>query len=431
MDSAVTSSRQVNKVKIIDIVSYILLFVGARYFSSPSISGILLLLSLTIIIFSNIETTFACLMFQMLINDNLTVFSVVSYSILVDAIFVIKCVFQFRVIKKKNDMYMLLIVFLGQMVSALLYDTQLKDIISLFLCLSIYIFVSENYKKVVSADAIVPICICSVASGCLLSIMNDKREYDWQRFSGIWNDENFCGFYCIIGLLFCAIFLFSKNKSIFKRLISISCILLFVYTATLTLSRSFIYGVTLLALIGMGMIFFDRRIKPIYKLLILILGITAMYFIVTKSFSIIIDQRGLTSTTGDDWTNNRFLYSENALNAYSKSPIAWISGVGINNIPRFVEKFGFIGRATHNTYVDFIIQFGAVQGVLGIFYIIRTALKLKNVEAKKFEKWIAIVILFYMAVLTMTQYEFLYLFLGLMEGCVIDSYEKSINVLSD
>lgn len=321
MDSTVTESIQVNKVKIIDVVSYVLLFVGARFFSSPSISGILLLLSLTVIIFSNIETTFVCLMFQMLINDNLTIFSVISYSILVDAIFVIKCVFQFRVIKKKNNMYMLLIVFLGQMISLLLYDTQLKDIISLFFFLSIYIFVSENYKKIVSMNAIVPTCICSVASGCLLSIMNDKRSYDWQRFSGIWNDENFCGFYCIIGMLFCVIFLLSKNKSIFKCLIVISCILLFVYTATLTLSRSFIYGVTLLAVIGMGMIFFDRRIKPIYKLLILILGITAMYFIVTKSFSIIIDQRGLTSTTGDDWTNNRFLYSENALNAYSKSPI--------------------------------------------------------------------------------------------------------------
>lgn len=431
MNNTATGLIQVNKVRIIGVISYMFLFVGARYFFPSSISSILLLLSLIITIFNNIETTFACLMFQMLINDNLTVFSIVSYSILVDAIFVIKCVFQFRVIKKKNNMYMLLIIFLGQMISSLLYGTQLKDIISLFLCLTIYIFVSENYKKLVCTDTIVSIGICSVTSGCLLSVMNDTREYDWQRFSGIWNDENFCGFYCIIGLLFCIIFIFNKNKSILNRLMVISCIALLVYTATLTLSRSFIYGVALLAAFGMVMIFLDRRIKPIYKICLLIFGGIAMYFIVTKSFSVIIEQRGLTSTTGGDWTNNRFLYSENALHAYSKSPISWFVGVGINNVPRFVEEFGYIGRATHNTYVDFIVQFGFVQGALGIFYILRTALRLKNVEIKKPEKWIAIILLFYMAVLTVTQYEFLYLFIGLMEGCVVNSYEKSIDVLSD
>lgn len=412
------------------IVVYMLLFVVARHIDTASVSGSLLLLSLGIMAISNLETAFACLFFQMFISDSLTLFSLVSYSVLVNALFVGKCVLKVGVVRNKRKIYAMFILLMGQIIAMLTYNAQLKDIISLSLYMLIFIFISEQNEFFSITESIKLIGVLSVACGCLLSILNDTREYSWERFSGIWNDVNFCGFYCIIALIFYVLYIVKKNNPLFIRLLISPLALFIVYTATLTLSRSFVFGIAILGGCALVLLVKDKRIKTIYKIGALFIGAIVMYFIVANSFSVIIDQRGLISTTGEDWTNNRFLYSENALKVFGDSPIAWLTGAGINNVPQFVERFGYIGRATHNTYVDLIVQFGVIQGLFAIWYIVRIVGKLMKIKLTQPEKWMAIILLFYMAVLTITQYEFFYLFIGLFEGSVKKHHEKSINVLS-
>lgn len=395
-------------VKTILVFTYALLFCLARTkMLGDSVSSLLLLLALIIVCIARTQYAFSCMLFSLFISDGLMFFSIVSFQALIDLIVTLKLIASVKL--SRRSLIIIGIMALLQIISIFTFDNSYMNVIS-FLVRIVMLFCIIDSNDLICSEVADVGCI-SVVAGSIIGLLFYQVEY-WQRFSAVWNDENFCGMYCLLGIAFALTMIFRTNK---RRIIfpSFALVILFI-TATKTWSRSFIF-ITCLVL-AMALLFFmkQRSIKPIWKVIIITLSIIGFYLVLTYSFGIIIAKRGLFSTDGSDWSNGRMQVMLDTFRVFADDFKALLFGCGAENVPNLRVFYGLSAAVTHNTYVDLFIQFGFIEGLLITLFIFITYVKgVRFLSKTSAAFWMLTIPLIYMATLSITQYTFFYVAMGL------------------
>jgi len=401
---------------------FFLIFAVFNYINNNGIF-IYLIICFVLFICTNFDEALLLFCFTLPLSDGLTVFnSMLSYCAIMDVIFLIKLIYNhFKKCNSFNTVHisMILLLILGQFLTVIIWKNSIINVLKYSVNMLIFYYLYVDYKYISRKNLIPNMFMFSVFSGAVISISMKTNIINGLRFSGIWNDENFAGMYSIIGVV-SAIFFLKKN--IIKRIwIAFPVILIIIFTATLSLSRSFVYIIVILSIVSFFLLLYTKNVNVFYKVILICIFVVIFYLLFSLSLKYIINMRGLASS-GSDWTNSRIEYTKNGLYSFFEEPIAWFTGVGVDNVPNFSDSHGYQPRATHNTYVDFIVQFGIFQGILIIIIIKKYFLRsIINKNSNSFEIWIIFVIILYMITLTLTQYEILYFSLG----CFMSLYSNN------
>lgn len=423
MDEHLSFSSNIAKTRVSPLVIlYIVVFLIARtgQLSSVFTSGCLFL-GLVLVFVSKKEHGLMCLFFTCFISDNMILVGGVSYEAVLDIIVLIKyCKLE---MERKSFLAVLIIIF-GQIISIITYNNSIMNVLSLAVRMLLMVYIIYDDSVISFRELIPHIAMLSVTSGAIIGLLFYSPKYEWQRFSGLWNDDNFCGMYCLVAMILS--FYLIINKSKLRNAIPLVCLTICTYTATKTWSRSFIFITCAVFALFLFCMLHNKEMNPSLKFIVIAFCIIGFGLIANYSFSVIIEQRGLTYTASDsDWTHGRLELTGNALKVVFNDIKAFLFGSGVNNVPSMVAANGYTAMATHNTFADFVVQFGVPIGVLN-YFILGTVLRkgvLSNCE-KDGSFWVFIIVLLYGACLTLTQYTIFYISLGFFINRIVFTQER-------
>lgn len=402
--------------EILKILCFVIVLASAVYFQSGSISTILQLMSIAIFLLLNCEKEVVCILCQTLITDSLMIVPGLSYTPVLIGLFLVKGIFSDdikHVFSGAQNKQIICIIIFVQLFSIVTFNNDIVNVFRLIFNLVVLLFFSNFSFNCFQKRDTIPVSIAiTVLLGCVIS---NFRSYSVDnlgvlRFSGIWNDENFCGMYGLMGVVSAA-FAYKYDKK--NLVVAVPTVLAVMYIELLSMSRTYIYVLALLTLYFLYYIYNNKNVKSVYKfLLIIVLAIGAYYFFIKIVFPI-SEARGLTSTKDSDWTSGRATSSLNSLYTFIDEPISWLLGFGILNSTPVKVKHGFHALASHNTYVDFLVEYGLILFVVFISRIVKYCMRFvkKRGSIGHFD-YLCLIVLIYMATLTMGQYTIMYIIGG-------------------
>lgn len=426
-------SKKINKFYFNDwgAVLKVILFMtllGVGVYSEGTGRSVFLIISLLYFLMLGHATSVICLLCHTVICDSLFIVPSVSYGSIVIILFILKGVVGKRVFFSKPLLSVFFILGL-QFLSVVIFDNELINVIRFTLNLLILAFFYTFSFSVFKRKDIVPIAVSyTILIGGLISINMSYSVDDIgiMRFSGIWNDENFCGMYCLLGII-SSIYAIIYNK--WNAIIAIPAILISMYMETLTMSRTFIYVMAFVSLFMLYVLLKNKSVNPIIKILVSIIMVILVVVVYDRVVSSVMDARGLVSSEGG-WTNNRGLYSGESLKAFWETPLTWLMGCGISNCVHLKEMLHLQPYASHNTYVDMLVEMGIPITFAIISYIITYVIgSLKSITKLKYYDILCLTVMLYMGTLSLGQYSFLYIIFGIMLNRITFNKNSNLNMI--
>ena len=380
---------------------------------------VFLVSALTLMTFFKEPDVALCFLAQTFMCDDLKLAPSLSFSSIAALILIIK---TFIFCRKHNfsQKYIVTIycIILLQVATILIYNNEIINIIRLGINLLVLLYfinyssIFKNYDKV-TVPAIVSL---TVMLACLLGINRSYYVDDLGvlRFSGIWIDDNFCGMYCVLGILSSIYSVFLTRKSL---IFAIPSILLALYMGSLSMSRTFIYVMIILAFFLILSVLKNKSFGIFYKIILVAFCFVGIVYFMNNIAANIIEARGAINVGGGgDFTNGRIESSLQSLKVWEHTPLAWIIGIGSTNTYHIKAMFDLYPQASHNTYVDILVEFGIIIFIYILFIIFKFFRKflLENSSSIPYTVFFSIVVLCYMGTLTMGQYSILYIAIGMM-----------------
>lgn len=397
------------------LILFVLMLAGGVWLEGGNRTVLLVGALLVMLCLSRENMAIAFLM-QAFVTDNLFVVSSLSFSSLATILFVVKCVILNKKSGIKISEYLMVGgIILLQSLSLVAYGNEIINVVRFALNLLVLLYFSHYSMQSLKMPIALPMMVSFVVLiGCLISLQRSTSfEYlGVMRYSGIWNDENFCGMYCVLGIIssIYAIYLYKR-----AWILAVPSIFAATYVATLGMSRTFIFVVMLISLYLVFSTLSNKQSSPIVKIAMLCVVLVGLYFFLTRSAAFIISNRGLVSEGGGDWTSNRFHLAGQALDVFLGHPFAWFAGCGISNTVNFRLLENLDPMASHNSYVDLLVELGIPTFIFVMGGIVQFVIKaVRNVSILSYERLMSLVILLFMGTLTLGQYSILYIVLGMM-----------------
>lgn len=415
-----------NYIQYTIVLLYVFLLSFGVYFEEPYrlpfLLGSLVLMALAKDVFLPI-----CFFCSTLITDNLQLSESISYGAIAPVVFVFKELFsERRYAFNKKLVVAVCALLIFQFISIASFNNNDITLFRMSVNLIVFLYFTQFSASDNRIASFFPAMLTlTVGLGCLISFF---RSFDYEflgvvRYSGIWNDDNFCSMYCLLGIVSAIVAVFVNKKIAF---LAIPAIGIELYTATMAMSRTFIFVSLIMTLLVIYNMMMDRKVSSIRKIGILLLGLVLLWIFWNNSASFIISNRGLVNE-GDDWSNNRLRYTNDALQLFINNPVSWFFGVGLGNGPGAKKYMGYEMQCSHNTFVDLFVEPGLIFGLLIFALIIRYLyIVLLKVRQTKFENIIPLVMLLYMSALTMTQYSILYVILGMIVNRTIGNNQENL-----
>ncbi len=358
----------------------------------------------------------------------------IPYKTIIEIIFLTHAIFLRKYIRiRKEFVICLTIILMFQLVAIINFNqTPINIIIFIVNILLMYVLGEITYK---SGRSFFKSSLIYFALGTIFSLVaglyRDTSE-SWERFEGLWTDPNFLGMFCIIAIL--SLIIISEMR--LKLLIFLSPLLsLIMYCGHKTSSRTFAIALVF-SFIHIGIVLNKKKkLNLLFRCVATGVGLCLFIFIVNKYFLSIVNSRGLISKTGEDWSNGRIADTLRLFGEWKKYFTAISFGVGINNSFEFLYSHSIRAKASHNTFVDSIIEFGILGfgplSVLLMSWFKKFRLSLKGIWS--LEGSLIMIIPLYSLTLSLLKYDFFYMFLGLMPYILSKKgrleNEKSYNVL--
>lgn len=313
---------------------------------------------------------------------------------------------------KQRVSYMFLLILVTftaqQIFTIFLFGQNVLNIFSLVLNIFIiYVIYNSYIEKRLDLKK----SVLSLSYGLLLSIILSYfteqsilvLEY-WERYTGLWNDPNFFGFYCLMAasLLYVVI-----DRNLINKYFGIIMILVILYFGFQTMSRTyiFVFVLSITPYILFNFIFVKGTLKNKVSLFLLLLsGILILVLIIIPEIDSI---RGIVSTNSSDWTNSRITDTIYLLNTVVSEPKSIIFGFGYDNSVSIIRQVTSSDKVSHNTYFDLLFEFGVVlfliMSYIGIRLFRKVLLRFKIVLSVNFIP--VYILLFYLLTLSMLQFD--------------------------
>lgn len=386
-------------------------------YSQGSTQTISLCLALFLMAILKEENVAVCFIAQTFMCDNLMLLPSLSFASLAAGVLIVRCVVMGNKgnIGPKNIPFILLLLVI-QVFSIVIYGNTLNNVIRF--CVNIFvIFYFANYSKIFQTKnlALIPSVVSiTVLIACVLgvgkaSIMDDLGVL---RFSGIWLDDNFCGMYCILGIISSIYAIWVTRKALF---FAIPSILMALYMGALAMSRTFVYVMILVFFLFLLSIFRNKSVSVFSKVVLSALCIVGAMYFFNHIASTIIENRGIVKDSGD-FTNGRIDASLESLRVFNMNPLSWFTGIGISNTFNYKMALGIPPKASHNTYVDILVELGLTV-IIYVLILIISFFKnfFKNfLYTIPYTALFSFIVLCYMGTLTMGQYSILYIAFGMI-----------------
>lgn len=401
------------KTRLFFIFLFLVLLGAGIYLDAGGVYASVGSIALLLLVDINVGTI--CLICHTLISDDLLLAPGLSYSPVLIGVFILKCFFTpaARSMLVNRRVYPLLVVcVILQIISLTVFDNQAINLFRFMLNLVLLLFFSNTNLNNEDNYLVLPLSLSfTLLIGCLISVLKSSSfEYlGIMRYSGIWFDENFCSMYCCIGLLGSVYAMIRNRKS---TIIAIPSILVSLYIASLSMSRTFIFVSGLLAIFATFSLFRNNNVKGYKKLLIVAGGVVFAIVFFDTVVSTTISNRGVVSEEGD-WSNSRMSLSGESIKAFLDYPASWLVGLGISNCHHFKGSIGLTAAMSHNTYIDALVELGLI-----IFIVISTILckyvykLIKELSTIGFLELFCVLVILYMLTLSMGQYSLIYIVMG-------------------
>lgn len=386
-------------------------------YSQGSTQSIFLCLALFLMAVLKEENVAVCFIAQTFMCDNLELLPSLSFASLAAGVLIVRCVVTGNKgnIGSKNIPFILLL-FAIQVFSIIIYENTLNNVIRF--CVNILvIFYFANYSKIFQTKnlALVPSVVSiTVLIACILgvgkaSIMDDLGVL---RFSGIWIDDNFCGMYCVLGIISSIYAIWVTRKALF---FAIPSIFMALYMGALAMSRTFVYMMILVFFLFLLYIFRNKSVGVFFKVVLSALCVVGAVYFFNHIASTIIENRGIVKDSGD-FTNGRIEASLESLRVFNMNPLAWFTGIGTSNTFNCKMALGMHPKASHNTYVDILVELGltVIIYVLVLIFVFFKKFFRNFLYVLPYTALFSFVVLCYMGTLTMGQYSILYIAFGMI-----------------
>lgn len=326
-------------------------------------------------------------------------------------------VFSIHSLEKKH-VHIILGLIIYSLISILLCQAPIGGLIKYIFNILIffaYIYILTKVRKTSNKNLIYLAYALGVLSSCiagkyyvrpLTDEVFDNTYSSWMRYSGLWTDPNFLGFFCLTGIL--ALFNLDTNK-IEKVIILIMCVVIFYY-GTLTMSRTYmVVGTILLGVYSFRS--YKRTISSyIIGILILIVGVWALsnYYDYMQNNRVVANE---------SVTNGRVDDTLNLLEVQSND-ICAIFGSGCDNyqyLYSLLQKQHKPRGAAHNSYIDIILQFGYVGSFIILLIVLYNQRRIKDMlkECLQVYGLPMLCILLYLGTLSALKYEFVFFIAGM------------------
>lgn len=362
------------------------------------------------------EDAALCFFSQTFLCDSLELIPSLSFSSIAALVLIFKTFILGR--KFIIDIKYYILIFIAiviQLISTITFDNTLINVVrfgvNLFVLLY-FINYSEFFEK--KSQLIVPSVISlSVLFACLIGL-NRSASVDNLgiiRYSGIWIDDNFCGMYCAIGII-SSLFVILHNK--YTSIFAIPSIALAITMGSLSMSRTFIFVLLILAAFFTFSMLNNKSLTGFKRILLIAICLIGVGFFITRVAYGVFEQRGL--DVGGDITHGRTEYSKQSLETFSEYPLSWIFGIGISNSANFKSQNGFAAMASHNTYVDMLVELGLPLCVTAFSIVFCFLCRLvSNIKRNiPYKGYLCLIVACYMGTLTLGQYSILYIVMGIM-----------------
>lgn len=383
-------------------------------------SSIFILISL----FLPIGDYCACILFSLPFSAALKLpVDSISFITLAEIILIAKSLLTLRYLKKSIFIIIGLFSIISQVFPVLMFGQSFSNITLLafnlmtFYCM--YIISYENTINIKFTLFLFALGVCLagvIADNYDIRISDLESEY---RFCGLWTDPNFWGMFCLMGITIALTEGFQNPK---LMILSIPIIVVLAIQGFMTLSRTFIVICAIMLLF----LSWSYLKKSIWGSVIIF---TAIIYGLIFAIPYIEDIFLLRNIEGDDVSNGRFTNSLNFIHFFLGNVTALLFGIGYNNSLHLNELYHIGHGATHNSYLDLIIDWG---GILNLCFITFLFLKYKFIKhlcshLLTLPGLLISIILFYMGTLSMLKYGFLFIFFGLYLGyCKIIKNKKRI-----
>lgn len=228
----------------------------------------------------------------------------------------------------------------------------------------------------------------------------------WMRYRGLWTDPNFLGCFCLLGIL--SLLRLKTNTKIGRLLMWAGCAVIFYY-GTLTMSRTYLVVAALLLAA-----FVLRSTSGSFKTYLIAAVVLAVSIPALMYYVDYLNENRVAGT--DSVTNGRYDNTIALLEAQSND-ICSIFGAGPDNYSYLYDilKNQSHRAASHNSYVDFLLQFGYVGVLLLLGVIVRYLRKTREMIRSLFQNYglPMACVLFYMGTLSALKYEFVFIIAAL------------------
>lgn len=400
----------------ISIIVFIACLFAAIYVGG-TLQPTLLMVALGVMLVTKKENIAICFIAQTFMCDNLEVMPSFSFASIAALILIVRCLIigKTKILSHKK-LFVILSLFAVHLLSVAFWNNTIINVVRFIMNIFVlyyYMHFSEIFKKKspVLLPSVISITVM-LASLLGLNSPHSVDEFGIIRFSGIWIDDNFCGMYCILGIISSIYAVILSRKTI---LFAVPSIIISVYMGSLAMSRTFIYVMIILAFLLMVHLSLNKSFGKIYKLFLVFACVAGTVYFLNHIASSIIEHRGIISDTGDV-TNGRLTASLESLEAWEKNPVTWFTGIGASNTYNYKILLGIHPKGSHNTYLDFLVEFG----VFAFIYILCVVVKFLRKFISEisytlpYTVFFAVVVLFYMGTLTMCQYSIIYIAFGMI-----------------
>lgn len=340
---------------------------------------------------------------------------VISFVSLMQMLFVLRAIVS-RYISLKGLGGVVLVCIITQIPAVILFQQSVPNILLFIInVLSFYGLYKMSESRAVKITHIFLSFAIGVLLAGLVSLTYNisVAEHPDIRFCGLWSDPNFWGMFCMIGILACLIIsMENKRNLIFMAPI----IILLASQGFLTLSRTFVVMGGIMSIVVLWKQIRGSFWGTLFLIVVLAVGLYYAYPYAEHVFT----ERGIEE---DDISNGRFQSSIRYLQFFEDNLEALLCGVGFTN--RYIMGVYDVGKlATHNTYVDILVDFGLIITVGGLLWLMINNKIIKAVFKNIYSLTgiIFMVLCIYMFSLSMLKYSFLYLFFGLCIGDAMYHY---------
>lgn len=345
----------------------------------------------------------------------------VSFFTIVTILYFFKLVFIEKVLLPKKATVIVALLLVITTVSKIFFAHSFTfNYFAFFIMLLLFIIYCKNYYKDLSFPISSYFFTFGIIAACFaaLNLMNLPHMqgyinvYTWEnkglvRLSGFYGDSNFYSAQLLVAIT-CNLFLlfFEKGK---VKIFTVALLLTLIYCGSLSVSKSFILILAIVLFLWLIIVFLSKK-KGKLKIFVLLCSIIVGILIVCFGlFSEEIDMymvRFEMVSNASSLTTGRSDIFENYLHFFYNNPLMLVFGQGYTEI--LYSEFN--NRASHNTIIQAIYQFGIIGTMVLAMWIICLAKSFKEKITNKtiiyvgllitafvglFASWLALDMLFF------------------------------------